>query len=363
MVNERSSQAQEAIQKARRALKADDKKSAYSWAKRAAQLDPKSEDSWLILAAVSKPEQSIKFLRRALQLNPNSQRAQKGMAWAERKMAPVQKKVIVPKPAQSPRAKRAQPSPPPEKKKNRLSLVLLGGFLLICLVGSIFLAFNASPVMALFGNAPTATIFVTEQHWAEGTIAKPSYTPSPTSTATPTQTFTSTPSFTATPTFTATNTRTFTPTKTLTPTITNTPSPTNTFAPTNTPKPVSTLPPVAEGVHWIDVNLTEQRVYAYAGNTLINSFLVSTGTWETPTVTGQYNIYLKYRSTSMSGPGYSLSDVPYAMYFYKGYGFHGTYWHSNFGTPMSHGCVNMLTSEAGWLYDFAPIGTLVNIHY
>ena len=43
------------------------------------------------------------------------------------------------------------------------------------------------------------------------------------------------------------------------------------------------------------------------------------------------------------------------------YGIHGTYWHHNFGTPMSHGCVNMLTEDAGWLYDWASIGTVVYI--
>jgi len=55
--------------------------------------------------------------------------------------------------------------------------------------------------------------------------------------------------------------------------------------------------------------------------------------------------------------------VPYVMYFYRGYGIHGTYWHSNFGYPMSHGCVNMETSQAGWLYNWAYVGILVNIHY
>lgn len=64
----------------------------------------------------------------------------------------------------------------------------------------------------------------------------------------------------------------------------------------------------------------------------------------------------------MTGPDYYLPDVPYTMYFYKGYGIHGTYWHDNFGTPMSHGCVNMRTSEAAWLFDFASVGTLVNVH-
>jgi lipoprotein-anchoring transpeptidase ErfK/SrfK len=65
----------------------------------------------------------------------------------------------------------------------------------------------------------------------------------------------------------------------------------------------------------------------------------------------------------MAGPGYYLPDVPYTMYFYEGYGIHGTYWHNNFGTPMSHGCVNMVTEEAGWVFGFSEVGTWVIIHY
>jgi lipoprotein-anchoring transpeptidase ErfK/SrfK len=95
----------------------------------------------------------------------------------------------------------------------------------------------------------------------------------------------------------------------------------------------------------------------------VRSSLVSTGLPRTPTVTGSYRIYAKYASSTMSGPGYYLPNVPYAMYFYRGYSIHGTYWHSNFGHPMSHGCVNMLTSEAQWLYNWASVGTLVKVHY
>ena len=43
------------------------------------------------------------------------------------------------------------------------------------------------------------------------------------------------------------------------------------------------------------------------------------------------------------GYDYYLPNVPYVMYFYQGYALHGTYWHSNFGRPMSHGCVNLET--------------------
>ena len=358
-MNKKESQANEAIQKARVALKAGDKRSAYAWAKHAAQLAPHVEDAWLILAAVSQPKQSIKFLERALDINPKSQRAQKGMAWAKRKISLPPKSTQQRAPSPTSRVKRAKPSPPP-KKKNRLPLFIGGVFLLICLIGISFLALNSSPAKALFSNAPTATLSPTPQYWAQGTIAKPTYTPSLTPTPISTLTPTLTPTTTFTPTFTPTNT----PTNTLTPTATNTPLPTNTFYPTNTPKPAPTYAlPVDEGTHWIEVNLSQQRLYAYAGDTLINSFVVSTGTWATPTVTGYFNIYLKYVSTTMSGPGYYLTNVPYAMYFYGDYGIHGTYWHDNFGTPMSHGCVNMRTSDAGWLYNFAPMGTLVFIHY
>jgi LysM repeat protein len=114
---------------------------------------------------------------------------------------------------------------------------------------------------------------------------------------------------------------------------------------------------------WIDVNLSAQRVTAYQGNTAVRSTLASTGLPATPTPTGQYRIYVKYLSTLMTGPGYYLPNVPYTMYFYRGYSLHGTYWHANFGHPMSHGCVNLPTSEAQWLFNWAPVGTLVNIHY
>jgi lipoprotein-anchoring transpeptidase ErfK/SrfK len=117
------------------------------------------------------------------------------------------------------------------------------------------------------------------------------------------------------------------------------------------------------GTKWIDVNLSTQTVIAYAGNTAVYRSLASTGTWQYPTVVGTFSIYAKYGSARMQGPGYDLPNVPYVMYFYRGFSLHGTYWHSNFGTPMSHGCVNLPTSAAQWIYNWAPIGTKVVTHY
>ncbi len=100
---------------------------------------------------------------------------------------------------------------------------------------------------------------------------------------------------------------------------------------------------------------------AYDGPTPVNTFVVSTGKAATPTVVGQFHIWIKLRYDDMVGPGYHLRNVPFVMYFYRGYGIHGTYWHTNFGTPMSHGCVNMETTQAEWLFNWAEVGTLVNV--
>ncbi len=51
---------------------------------------------------------------------------------------------------------------------------------------------------------------------------------------------------------------------------------------------------------------------------------------------------------------YELPGVSWVLYFTEhGHAFHGTFWHDNFGTPMSHGCVNMRTTEARWLFRWA----------
>ena len=114
---------------------------------------------------------------------------------------------------------------------------------------------------------------------------------------------------------------------------------------------------------WIEIDLTNQILYAYRDNQLINGFKVSTGTSSYKTVTGTFKIFTKYPAITMTGPGYDLEGVPFSMFFYKGYAIHGTYWHNNFGTPMSHGCVNMNTEDAAWIYDNAPVGTYIMVHY
>lgn len=140
-----------------------------------------------------------------------------------------------------------------------------------------------------------------------------------------------------------------------------------TATPTKPASPTATPEPQSGNGRRIEVNLTQQKLMAYEGNKVVFTTLISSGVAKYPTVIGNYNIYLKYvKQTMIGGRGsdaYNLPDVPYVMYFYQDYGIHGTYWHHNFGHPMSHGCVNAPTDAAKFLYSWAAIGTPVSIHY
>ncbi len=121
-------------------------------------------------------------------------------------------------------------------------------------------------------------------------------------------------------------------------------------------------PPTIYVGRQVVVDLSDQMVYAYQDGVLLRSLRVSTGLPGSATVLGDYKVYHMLESQRMTGPGYDLPGVPYVMYFYQGYALHGTYWHNNFGHPMSHGCVNMPTPEAEWFYtNFVEIGTPVHV--
>jgi lipoprotein-anchoring transpeptidase ErfK/SrfK len=370
MTDANFSQAQEAIRRAYQALRANDRNQARQYASQAAQLDPSLEDPWLILAGLAGPQAAVQYLKRALAVNPNSERARKGMDWAMQRMAAAAGKAATaaaqpvestPAPVSlAPNAAAKAPTLPvvvaAPTRSLRKSWLGWGAGLVAVIVVACAAWLGWPMITAVFAQSPSTAR-------PAGLLQKPTltltFTPTFTATATATATFTSTATFTATPTATATPLPSST--------FTNTPLPTKTkVPPTKTAvQPVGNapLPPVQSDQRWVDVDLTHQRAYAYQGTQVVRSFIVSTGISIYPTVTGQYHIYVKYRYADMRGVGWFLPDVPYTMYFYKGYGLHGTYWHHNFGTPMSHGCVNMKTEDAAWLFDFASVGTLVNIHY
>jgi len=207
-----------------------------------------------------------------------------------------------------------------------LAFVLVGSLGVMLLVGSQSRTEKFREAIGLATLTPTATA---------------------TSTATPTDTPTLTP--TATSTATATNTPTLTPTTT--PTFT--PSPTPIPSPTATPDWVTAkYQPLPLEEKWIEVSLHDQMLRAYEGTEVVFVTNMSSGKRYTPTVKGRFRITRKLESQLMTGPGYYLPGVPYVMYFYAGYALHGAYWHDKWGTPTSHGCVNLRREDAKWLYEW-----------
>ncbi|USN53312.1 MAG: L,D-transpeptidase/peptidoglycan binding protein [Candidatus Nomurabacteria bacterium] len=111
----------------------------------------------------------------------------------------------------------------------------------------------------------------------------------------------------------------------------------------------------------IYTDLDKQTMFAFQDGVLQYYTLISSGRPATPTIPGEYKVYTKVRRQVMSGPGYYLPNVEWVMYYNGDYGIHSAYWHNNFGHPMSHGCSNLPTDAAQWMYEFAEVGTPVII--
>jgi hypothetical protein len=142
----------------------------------------------------------------------------------------------------------------------------------------------------------------------------------------------------------------------------------------------------ASGRRWIEVSVSEQTLRAYQGDALVLESLVSTGLAPNDTEQGVFHVRIKRPLESMSGftdatgevvvvgdatetPGtqsgipYEVEDVPDVLYFnMEAEALHGAYWHDNFGSPMSHGCVNLPVEVAAFLFGWAPLGTEVRVH-
>jgi hypothetical protein len=112
---------------------------------------------------------------------------------------------------------------------------------------------------------------------------------------------------------------------------------------------------------WIDVDLESQVLTAYQGERPVFATLVSTGKGRGKSIQatpkGVHRIWVKLVSTDMdnledeeASRYYAMQAVPWVMFFEKGYGLHGTFWHRSFGSVRSHGCVNLTARDAQWLF-------------
>ncbi|MGH2551888.1 MAG: L,D-transpeptidase family protein [Thermomicrobiales bacterium] len=154
------------------------------------------------------------------------------------------------------------------------------------------------------------------------------------------------------------------------------------FKTTNNPYPQGSEN--APGRKWVEVSLNDQQLWAYQGSTLVLTTLVSTGLSPNNTSAGTFYTRLKYPKQDMKGftdetgevtitgednggddslSSYDVTDVPDVVYFStSAEALHGTYWHNNFGNPMSHGCINLPLDVAHWFYGWAPLGVMVWVH-
>ena len=119
----------------------------------------------------------------------------------------------------------------------------------------------------------------------------------------------------------------------------------------------------------IDVDLSAQQLVAYEGDMPVFHAPVATGKDGFNTPAGTFAIYSKYPMESMTGSAggetWYVPDIPWVQYVVGGVALHGTYWHDQWGTGfrLSHGCINLNIDDAQWLYEWADVGTQVDIHY
>ena len=153
----------------------------------------------------------------------------------------------------------------------------------------------------------------------------------------------------------------------------------------NNPNPSGIDVTQLSGRRRIVVSIAEQTMRVYQGDTMVLETLVSTGLSPNDTEVGNFHVRIKFEKQDMSGftsdtgevvglgdeetaegtvtaNTYQVSDVPHVMYInYEAEALHGAYWHNNFGQKMSHGCINQPLDVAAFLYDFAPLGTQVDV--
>jgi LysM repeat protein len=444
---------QQAIQNATQAMQRGDKHTARYWAQIAASAAPGIEEPWLILAAVSSPRAGIEYLKQALLVNPGSQRAMRGLSWAQDRLArqlsqsqavassmsatqPI-RSATQPIPTQplrlhTPLVKPA-PMPAPHKKPDtrpaRLSpllkkLSMPALFLMLACIVAAWAAWpgSTSSALALIGSG-VDTSMNGGPAWSLAEIARPTYTATatatipPTTTPLPAATSTPVPADTSTPAPLPTDSPVLVSPTDVPPTVSvplvgtytvqagDTLSSiaqragitTNELAAANqistyvtiyagqvlgipqggsvpdpvTPPAPDTAPPAQYGEKYILVDISEQHLYAYQGDALIYSFVASTG-MNNATSVGVFHVLDKIPNAY--GANWNIWMPNWMGIYYAGgleNGIHALpilpggsrLWAGYLGTPISYGCVVLGVQEAQWLYDWAEVGTTVEIRW
>ena len=118
----------------------------------------------------------------------------------------------------------------------------------------------------------------------------------------------------------------------------------------------------------IDVDLSRQMVTLFEDGRSVWTTTASTGVRGAETPVGTWQVSYKMVKTRMrgvnpSGVRYDIPDVPWVLALFDDYAMHGAPWRQAWGVPQSNGCVSMPTAAAKYVYDWAPVGTPVTVHY
>lgn len=232
--------------------------------------------------------------------------------------------------------------------RSRILPILLLVLFIGC-IGLIMVSFIAYPASAAIFGSPTPT---QENLWASVALPKPTYTLIPTSTQPPTEMPTSTPAPTETPGQMAMELLE------------------DTAVPTYSPQQPASAPSYG-GSKYILVDISEQHMYVYEGDALVYSFVVSTGI-ENSTRVGTFAVQSKIPSAYGSTWNIWMPNW-LGIYWSHGLenGIHAlpilpngaTLWAGFLGRPVSYGCVVLGSYESSLLYDWAEIGTPVEIQW
>ena len=120
---------------------------------------------------------------------------------------------------------------------------------------------------------------------------------------------------------------------------------------------------------WVDVDLTAQLVTLHSADGPAFQYTTSSGKDSFETPPGTFVVNRKVESERMAGfwgtqEFYDISNVYNTIYFtWQGHAFHYAYWHDDFGTRRSHGCLNARLSDSAHTFDFCQVGTRIEIHY
>ena len=343
------------LQQAKEALERGEKHEARYWAQIAVSLAPNMEEPWLTLAAVANTHASIAYLERALAINPRSERVQKELASARRRqlneeMPPITREVEIP-PSQM--DEYTQPKPVILKGRRSFYIstplrLLILALLLITASAYLWAGSSFSALAAAHNRTDTSSQDSQLHYWSQAYLAKPTYTPASTASFIPT--LSPTPSPTAASSFTA--------------------NPFPTITSQSSDRPLQRQGSAESGEKLIVVSIHEQHLYAYQGSKLIYNFVVSTGS-NNSTVAGTYHILDKIPDPYGADWNFWMPD--WMGIYYVGdleNGFHALpllangqrLWGDEIGTPVSYGCIVLGIADAQTLYNWAEVGTTVQIN-